>query len=128
MVYIRAICEIIKCILNLFIWCCAPERTNEDRCGAVVACIYFFNRGNKQREILKSSNGMKTFDLQAFCTPWLTLHADAFFSFFWREHCNKVPAANEYRRCRLDSRAAFRARRHARALDPETASASAWDM
>ena len=42
MVYIRAICEIIKCILNLFIWCCAPERTNEDRCGAVVACIYFF--------------------------------------------------------------------------------------
>ena len=40
-------------------------------------------RGNKQREILKSSNGMKTFDLQAFCTPWLTLHADAFF---WREH------------------------------------------
>ena len=42
MVYVRAICEIIKCILNLFNWCCAPERTNEDRCGAVVACIYFF--------------------------------------------------------------------------------------
>ena len=33
MVYVRAICEIIKCIN----WCCAPETTNEDRCGAVVA-------------------------------------------------------------------------------------------
>ena len=31
-----------------------------------VACIYFSNSGNTQREILKSSNGMKNFDLQAF--------------------------------------------------------------
>jgi hypothetical protein len=31
-----------------------------------VACIYFSNCGNKRREILKSSSGMKTFDQKAF--------------------------------------------------------------
>ena len=89
-----------------------------------MACIYFSWQQAARNS--QEQQWHEDFRPTSLCTPWLTLHADAFFSFFWREHCNKAPAANEYRRCRLDSRAAFRARRHARALDPETASASAW--
>ena len=56
-------------------------------------------RGNKQREILKSSNGMKTFDLQAFA-----LHGSrcmlTHFSHFSGANCNIGPRNSERIRVR----------------------------